>query len=162
MLANLEQDKVIRVMGLRTQFGSQVIHDGLEFCVRRGEVLGVVGGSGTGKSVLMRTILGLIAPRQGEIEVLGHDTRTISNTLKRHCGVLFQDGALFSALTVVENIQVPMREHFDLARNFLLNCPAVCVNARVWRAPCRWTPKFYFWTNLQRDWIRLGRRRLTI
>ena len=119
MLANLEQDSVIRVMGLRTQFGSQVIHDGLEFCVRRGEVLGVVGGSGTGKSVLMRTILGLIAPRQGDIEVLGHDTRTISNSLKRHCGVLFQDGALFSALTVVENIQVPMREHSDLSQKLM-------------------------------------------
>jgi phospholipid/cholesterol/gamma-HCH transport system ATP-binding protein len=118
-MANLEQDSVIRVVGLRTQFGSQVIHEGLEFSVRRGEVLGVVGGSGTGKSVLMRTILGLIKPRQGDIEVLGHDTRTISNTLKRHCGVLFQDGALFSSLTVAENIQVPMREHYDLSQKLM-------------------------------------------
>jgi phospholipid/cholesterol/gamma-HCH transport system ATP-binding protein len=118
-MANLDQDSVIRVTGLRTQFGTQVIHDGLEFSVRRGEVLGVVGGSGTGKSVLMRTILGLITPRKGEIEVLGHDTRTISNTLKRHCGVLFQDGALFSSLTVAENIQVPMREHSDISKKLM-------------------------------------------
>lgn len=118
-MANLDQDSVIRVTGLRTQFGTQVIHDGLEFSVRRGEVLGVVGGSGTGKSVLMRIILGLITPRMGEIEVLGHDTRTISNTLKRHCGVLFQDGALFSSLTVAENIQVPMREHSDISKKLM-------------------------------------------
>jgi phospholipid/cholesterol/gamma-HCH transport system ATP-binding protein len=112
--ANLDQDCVIEVTGLRTQFGAQVIHDGLSFSIRRGEVMGVVGGSGTGKSVLLRTILGLITPRKGEIKVLGQDTRTISNTLKRHCGVLFQDGALFSSLTVAENIQAPMREHLKL------------------------------------------------
>ncbi|MFT6581846.1 MAG: ABC transporter ATP-binding protein [Alphaproteobacteria bacterium] len=114
--ATTKEDSVIRVTGLRTQFGAQVIHDGLSFSVRRGEVMGIVGGSGTGKSVLLRTILGLITPRAGEIEVLGQNTRTITNTLKRHCGVLFQDGALFSSLTVAENIQAPMREHLNLPK----------------------------------------------
>lgn len=113
------EDFVIRVKGLRTQFGTQVIHDGLDLNVRRGEVLGVVGGSGTGKSVLLRTILGLIRPPMGDIEVLGHDTKTMTNTLKRHCGVLFQDGALFSSLTVAENIQVPMREHLNLSNQLM-------------------------------------------
>ncbi|MBL4721859.1 MAG: ABC transporter ATP-binding protein [Alphaproteobacteria bacterium] len=109
-----QEDSVIRVTGLRTQFGAQVIHDGLSFSVRRGEVMGIVGGSGTGKSVLLRTILGLNTPRMGEIEVLGQNTRTITNALKRRCGVLFQDGALFSSLTVAENIQAPMREHLKM------------------------------------------------
>jgi len=105
----------IRVRGLRTQFGSAVIHDGLDLDVRRGEVLGVVGGSGTGKSVLLKEIIGLIDPAAGEVEVLGRDVRTLqgeaARRLRRHWGVLFQDGALFSSLTVAENIEVPLKEH---------------------------------------------------
>jgi len=83
--------------------------------VRRGEVLGIVGGSGTGKSVLLRTIIGLQRPAAGGIEVLGHDVLRAGDAERRqldqHFGVLFQDGALFSSLTVVQNIEVPLREH---------------------------------------------------
>jgi phospholipid/cholesterol/gamma-HCH transport system ATP-binding protein len=105
----------IRVRGLTNRFGSQVVHDGLDLDVRRGEILGVVGGSGTGKSVLMRSILGLRAPDEGRIEVLGVDARSgdLADRLhiERNTGVLFQDGALFSSLTVGENVQVPLKEH---------------------------------------------------
>ncbi|HJM52210.1 MAG TPA: ABC transporter ATP-binding protein [Alphaproteobacteria bacterium] len=111
-------DIAIRVRGLRTQFGSQVIHDDLDLDVRRGEVLGVVGGSGTGKSVLLRTIIGLNRPAAGEIEVLEQNlTRSTAAQRRRieeRWGVLFQDGALFSSLTVFQNILVPLKEHTDL------------------------------------------------
>jgi len=110
---------IIAVTGLRTQFGSQVIHDNLDFSVEHGEVMGVVGGSGTGKSVLMRTIIGLITPAAGRIEVLGQDMATLSpraaQDMQSRWGVLFQDGALFSSLTVAENIEVPLKEHSDLS-----------------------------------------------
>lgn len=109
---------VIRVRGLRTQFGTQVIHDGLDLDVYAGEVLGVVGGSGTGKSVLLRTIIGLIEPVAGKIELFDVDTGALGHTemkaLQSRYGVLFQDGALFSSLTVAENIQVAMRENLSL------------------------------------------------
>lgn len=109
---------IISIRGLRTQFGSQVIHDNLDLNVRRGEVLGVVGGSGTGKSVLLRTIIGLNRPRAGTIVVLGQETSQLSDAgwirLQEQWGVLFQSGALFSSLTVAQNIQVPMKEHTDL------------------------------------------------
>ena len=115
----MTDDIVIKVRGLRTQFGAQVVHDELDLDIRVGEVVGVVGGSGTGKSVLLRTILGLNTPRKGDIEVLSEDIRSASNTLQQRCGVLFQNGALFSSLTVAENIQVPMREHLDLSRSLM-------------------------------------------
>lgn len=106
---------IIRVRGLVNRFGSQVVHDGLDLDVRRGEILGVVGGSGTGKSVLMRSILGLRRPDAGSIEVLGVDAASDDNEdrlhIERNTGVLFQDGALFSSLTVGENVQVPLKEH---------------------------------------------------
>ena len=110
---------IIRVRGLVNRFGEQVVHDGLELDVRRGEIIGVVGGSGTGKSVLMRSILGLREPDEGEIEVLGIDARDPApehhRLIERNTGVLFQDGALFSSLTVGENVQVPLKEyHRDL------------------------------------------------
>jgi phospholipid/cholesterol/gamma-HCH transport system ATP-binding protein len=109
---------IISIRGLRTQFGRQVIHDNLDLDVRRGEVLGVVGASGTGKSVLLRTIIGLNRQRAGTIVVLDQDTAEITDAarveLEEHWGVLFQSGALFSSLTVAQNIQVPMREHTDL------------------------------------------------
>ena len=111
-------DVVIRVRGLVTRFGDQVIHEGLDLDVRRGEIIGIVGGSGTGKSVLMRAIIGLQTPAEGEITILGQDARTGTTTdakgLRRRWGVLFQEGALFSSLTVAENIQVPMREFLAL------------------------------------------------
>ena len=105
----------IKVRGLRTQFGAQVIHDGLNFTVRRGEVIGVVGGSGTGKSVLMRTIIGLQRPAAGEIELLDepitmNGDEPATRRLQGRFGMMFQDGALFSSQTVAQNIQAPMRE----------------------------------------------------
>jgi len=107
-------DPIIRVRGLRNVFGRQVVHDDLDLDVRRGEVLGVVGGSGTGKSVLMRTIVGLNRPAAGTIEVFGLELARLRPAeraaAERRWGVLFQDGALFSSLTVAENIQVPLRE----------------------------------------------------
>ncbi len=112
------REAVIQVRGLRNQFGAQVIHDNLDLDVWRGEVLGIVGGSGTGKSVLMRTIVGLNRPRAGSIDVLGVDVlnadEELRHAVERRWGVLFQDGALFSSLTVAQNIEVPMKEHLDL------------------------------------------------
>ena len=109
---------IIRIRGLRNQFGAQVVHDGLDLDVMRGEVIGVVGGSGTGKSVLLRTIVGLNRHAAGSIEVFGQDIDALGDAERRHLqerwGVLFQDGALFSSLTVAQNIQVPLREHTDL------------------------------------------------
>lgn len=108
-------DPVIRVRGLVNRFGSQVVHDGLDLDVRRGEIIGVVGGSGSGKSVLMRSIIGLRTPTGGQVEVLGIDALNASDAerlrIERNSGVLFQDGALFSSLTVGENVQVPLKEH---------------------------------------------------
>ncbi|PJK14233.1 ABC transporter ATP-binding protein [Lysobacteraceae bacterium NML07-0707] len=107
---------IIRVRGLVNRFGTQTVHDGLDLDVRRGEILGVVGGSGTGKSVLMRSIIGLRRPNAGHVEVMGIDALSPSGhdrqQVKRNTGVLFQDGALFSSLSVGENIEVPIREHY--------------------------------------------------
>src|SRR3954451_2364486 len=108
-------DIVIRVHQLVNRFGAQTIHDHVDLEVRRGEVLGIVGGSGTGKSVLLRTIIGLQRPAAGDIEALGHDALRSGDAERRqldqHSGVLFQDGALFSSLTVAQNVEVPLREH---------------------------------------------------
>jgi len=107
---------IIRVRGVVNRFGEQLVHDGIDLEVRRGEILGVVGGSGTGKSVLMRSILALRSPDEGEIEVLGVDASSQDPSDRRHIerntGVLFQDGALFSSLTVGENVQVPLKEYY--------------------------------------------------
>lgn len=109
---------VIEVKGLKTQFGAQVVHDGLDLTVQRGEIMGLVGGSGSGKSVLLHSIIGLRRPNAGQVKVLGQDVRSLSESelrqLDRHWGVLFQDGALFSSLTVAQNIEVPMREHIKM------------------------------------------------
>jgi phospholipid/cholesterol/gamma-HCH transport system ATP-binding protein len=114
-VADRAEDIVIRVRGLVTRFGSQTVHDGLDLDVRRGEVMGVVGGSGSGKSVLLRTVIGLKRPEGGQIEVLGRDIQRLGDDeareLEQRWGVLFQDGALFSSLTVMQNIEVPLREH---------------------------------------------------
>lgn len=119
MDASQERDAVIKVRGLVNQFGRQVVHDGLDLDVWRGEVLGIVGGSGTGKSVLLRTIVGLNIPRAGSIEVLGVDVLNSSkddrHEVEKRWGVAFQDGALFSSLTVLQNVTAPMREHLSLS-----------------------------------------------
>ena len=124
-----DQTSVIRVRALRTQFGAQVIHDGLDLDVQRGEVLGVVGGSGTGKSVLLRTIVGLNTPASGSIEVFGQDVATADAAERRaietRWGVLFQDGALFSSLTVAQNIQVPLIEHTGLSAQIIDEITAI-------------------------------------
>ncbi len=113
-----ETTPVIRIEGLSTGFGAQVVHEGLDLEVRRGEVLGVVGGSGTGKSVLLRAIIGLIGPLAGTVEVLGYDMARLGAAERRELesrwGVLFQDGALFTSLTVAQNVQVPLKEHTRL------------------------------------------------
>jgi phospholipid/cholesterol/gamma-HCH transport system ATP-binding protein len=110
---------VIRVSGLATRFGEQVVHENLDLEVRRGEVLAVVGGSGTGKSVLLREMLGLMPVSAGRIEILGRDITSgepeALGALRTRCGVLFQNGALFSALTVRENVETPLREFTDLS-----------------------------------------------
>jgi phospholipid/cholesterol/gamma-HCH transport system ATP-binding protein len=110
----------IVVRGLRTQFGDHVVHEDLDLTVQRGEVLGVVGGSGTGKSVLLNTIIGLRSPDAGAVTVFGQELRRASrrrwSALERTWGVLFQGGALFSNLTVRENVTAPMFEHSNLTR----------------------------------------------
>lgn len=107
---------LIRVRGVVNRFGAQIVHDGVDLDVQRGEILGVVGGSGSGKSVLMRSIIGLRQPNDGRIQVLGVDARARDPATRRHIerntGVLFQDGALFSSLTVGENVQVPLKEYY--------------------------------------------------
>jgi phospholipid/cholesterol/gamma-HCH transport system ATP-binding protein len=119
----MENDTIISVRGLRTQFGPNVIHDDLDLDVRRGEVLGVVGGSGTGKSVLLRTIIGLNKARAGTIRVFGDNVTEMSDAeqraMQQRWGVLFQDGALFSSLTVAQNIQVPLKEHTHLKKDVI-------------------------------------------
>ncbi len=106
----------IRVRGLCNSFGDQVVHENLDLDVRIGEIVGVVGGSGTGKSVLMRAILNLRKPQAGTIEVLGHDVLADDKSgllqVERNSGVLYQNGALFSSLTVRENVEVPLKEHY--------------------------------------------------
>ena len=115
MSSSATDEPIIRVRGLRNQFGAQVVHDHLDLDVRRGEIIGVVGGSGSGKSVLMRSIIGLREPDAGSVELLGVDGRSRDSEdrlhIERSTGVLFQDGALFSSLTVGENVQVPLKEH---------------------------------------------------
>ena len=114
---------VIRIRGLITRFGADLVHEGLDLDVVRGEILGVVGGSGSGKSVLLRAIVGLIRAAAGTIEVLGQRVSECSDSamwrLEERWGVLFQDGALFSSLTVAQNIEVPLREHTDLPRQLV-------------------------------------------
>jgi phospholipid/cholesterol/gamma-HCH transport system ATP-binding protein len=108
----------IRLRGLSLRFGPRTIFHDLDLDVRRGEVLGIVGASGTGKSVLLRTIIGLTRPDAGRIEIFGQDQAALGADAKRafdaRFGVLFQDGALFSSLSVAQNVLVPLREHFDL------------------------------------------------
>lgn len=116
-------ETVIEVRGLRTQFGRALIHDGLDLDVLRGEVLGVVGGSGTGKSVLLRTLVGLKRPEGGEVRLFGQRLDDLPpeqrSRVERRMGVMFQDGALFSSLTVLENVMVPLKEHYALPRDLL-------------------------------------------
>jgi len=108
-------EPILQVRGLTNRFGEQTVHKDLDLDVMPGEIIGVVGGSGTGKSVLMRAILGLRPPQGGDIHVLGVDALHSSTQerlkIERNSGVLYQNGALFSSLTVAENVMVPLKEH---------------------------------------------------
>jgi phospholipid/cholesterol/gamma-HCH transport system ATP-binding protein len=117
------REVVIRVRDLKVGFADRLILDGLDLDVYRGEILGFVGGSGQGKSVLTRTVLGLVPKQSGTIEVFGEDVDQLSpasrRAVERRWGVLFQQGALFSSLTVKQNVQVPMREYLHLSGRLL-------------------------------------------
>jgi phospholipid/cholesterol/gamma-HCH transport system ATP-binding protein len=120
-----DEEPIISVRGLKNVFGEQVIHEELDLDVRRGEIIGVVGGSGTGKSVLMRSIIGLQKPSAGDVRVFGEpmltaDDRRLQGVRKRW-GIMFQGAALFSTLTVAENVQVPLREFYPRLSEKLLN-----------------------------------------
>ena len=112
---------LVQIRGLVNRFGSQCVHENLDLDIQRGEILGVVGGSGTGKSVLLRSIVGLRRPNAGSVKVFGEQLESLNekrrSELERRFGVLFQRGALFSSLTVTENIALPLIEHADLSRD---------------------------------------------
>ncbi|MFG1423365.1 ABC transporter ATP-binding protein [Roseixanthobacter liquoris] len=117
------REPIIRVRDLVVGFGDRIVLDHLSLDILRGEILGFVGTSGGGKSVLTRTILGLVPKRSGHVEVFGHDIDTLSETersaMERRWGVLFQQGALFSSLTVKQNIQFPLRENLKLSQRMM-------------------------------------------
>jgi phospholipid/cholesterol/gamma-HCH transport system ATP-binding protein len=131
IVGNRASEPLIRVRGLVNRFGGETVHEDLDLEVRRGEVLGIVGGSGSGKSVLLRTIVGLNRPVAGSVEVFGSDVLGVSDAqrreLEKRWGVLFQDGALFSSLTVAQNIEVPIKEHFNLPLRLMDEISAIKV-----------------------------------
>ena len=114
---------IIQVRDLLVGFGDQTVLDGVSLDVYRGEILGIVGASGGGKSVLLRTIIGLLHKWRGSITVFDKELDRLSleelQALERRWGILFQQGALFSSLTALENVQFPMREHLDLSQTLL-------------------------------------------
>lgn len=114
---------VLEVESVVTRFGAEMVHEGVSFSVQRGEVVALIGASGTGKSVLLKEIIGLVRPAAGRIRLLGTDVWDANaaalNELRRRFGMLFQDGALFSSLTVAENIAVPFRENTDLPMDII-------------------------------------------
>ena len=116
-------DPVLEIESVVSRFGAETVHDGVSFSVQRGEVVALIGASGTGKSVLLKEIIGLVRPAAGRIRLLGTDVWDASdaelNELRRRFGMLFQDGALFSSLTVAENIAVPFRENTDLPMDII-------------------------------------------
>ena len=116
-------ERVLEVESVVTRFGAEMIHDRVSFKVGRGEMVALIGGSGTGKSVLLKEAIGLIRPTGGTIRLLGTDVWRSGaeelNALRRRFGMLFQDGALFSSLTVAENIAVPFRENTDLPMDLI-------------------------------------------
>ncbi|WP_404828286.1 ABC transporter ATP-binding protein [Sphingomonas parva] len=124
-MSDPQSDNIIEVHGLSNVFGEQVIHEGLDLEVRRGEILGVVGGSGTGKSVLMRSIIGLQTPDAGDVRVFDVPVRSAKEAqmqaIRKRWGILFQGAALFSTLTVAENVQVPLREFYPRLSDRMLD-----------------------------------------
>ena len=124
MRASQNQDSpVIEVDGIVTRFGDQTVHNGVSFSLQKGSITALIGGSGTGKSVLLREIIGLLRPDAGSVSVLGTDMwnsseRDVARARQRF-GMMFQDGALFSALTVAQNVLVPLKEHSDVPEEML-------------------------------------------
>ncbi len=118
-----DETPIIKVQELRNVYGTQVVHDKLNLEVRRGEILGVIGGSGAGKSVLLRSIVGLRQPDAGRIHLFGQDItdfdREQRKPLERRFGLMFQDGALFSSLNVQENVELPLLEYFHFPADFV-------------------------------------------
>ena len=116
-------ENLIEVRGLLSQFGERTIHEGLDLTLERGEVLGVVGGSGTGKTVLLNSIIGLKEPEGGSVSILGYDRATMTEAdeadVERRTGILFQQGALFSALSVIDNVASPLVEHTGLSADVI-------------------------------------------
>nr|WP_319388481.1 ATP-binding cassette domain-containing protein [uncultured Cohaesibacter sp.] len=114
---------ILSIRGLTVGFDERLILDKLDLDVKRGEILGIVGASGTGKSVLLRSVLGLLHRQAGQFILFGHDTEKLTRaerlTIERRLGVLFQHGALFSSLSVLQNIQVPMREYYSLPQRLM-------------------------------------------
>lgn len=123
MVSAPDRELIVSVRGLNNRFGAQTIHENLDLDLGRGEILGVVGGSGSGKSVLMKSIIGLHRPDSGRIEVFGRDQADLSvgerKAARCEWGVLFQEGALFSSLTVAQNVQVPLREFHALGQQLM-------------------------------------------
>jgi len=123
MSGEVGRQAAIRVRGLLTELGGRILHNHLDLDVFRGEVLGVVGGSGSGKSILLRSIIGLQQPAAGEIKILGKNMADLDGEaliqMQIRWGVLFQDGALFGDQTVAENVQIPLREHTDLPQQLM-------------------------------------------
>ena len=116
-------ENLIEVRGLLSQFGDRTIHENLDLDLERGEVLGVVGGSGTGKTVLLNSIIGLKEPEGGSVSILGYDRATMTEAdeadVERRTGVLFQQGALFSSLSVIDNVASPLVEHTHLSADVI-------------------------------------------
>jgi phospholipid/cholesterol/gamma-HCH transport system ATP-binding protein len=116
-------EAVVEVRGLTTCLGGGCVHEGLDLDVRRGEVVGIVGGSGSGKTTLLRAVIMLVRPTAGSIRLLGEEVTDVSpgvaERLRRRIGVMFQHGALFGSLNVLENILVPLKEHTSLSRSLM-------------------------------------------
>ena len=114
---------VIKASHINTRFGAAVVHDDVSLAIDTGEVFAIAGGNGSGKTVLMREIVLLQQPSSGDIEIFGRNIKAMDEAdvlaLRRRCGVLFQHGALFSSLTVAENVAVPLREHTDLSNRLI-------------------------------------------
>ena len=123
---------VIEVSDIVTQFGNNVVHDGVNLCVRQGEIYGLLGGSGSGKSTLLKQMIMLLRPQSGEIRILQQNLLTITHTdaaiLRRQWGVLFQSGALYSSLTVAENIGIKLREYTDLPLKLIQDIVRMKIN----------------------------------
>jgi phospholipid/cholesterol/gamma-HCH transport system ATP-binding protein len=129
---NKAYEHVIEVEGLKTQFGDFVVHENLDLDVRQNEIMGVVGGSGTGKSVLMRAIIGLKRPSAGDVHIFGEDYYKAGDrereAIEQRWGVLFQGGALFSSLTVAQNVMAPIREHLKLPEELAKDIAALKIS----------------------------------